>query len=242
MDEHLPETSQSDAHFAREPGIDELAGSTGDFDVEGLAPLLASAKAGSVEAIGEALEGCRSYLLLIANRELGEDLQAKLGASDLVQETFLEAHKGFQHFHGGTSKELLAWLVGILENRLAQAKRKFAGTQKRDVSRERPIEAVGQSPASSEQASPATIVEREDEERWLRAAIDKLPVDYRRAIELRALERRSFAEIGAALERTPDAARKLWARAVARLEQELAAIDADPRPEDRRHERSLVET
>ncbi len=46
-------------------------------------------KAGSVEAIGEIeLEGCRSYLLLIANRELGDDLQAN-GALDPVQETFL---------------------------------------------------------------------------------------------------------------------------------------------------------
>ena len=53
--------------------------------------LLVAARRGSREALGNALEACRRYLLAIASRELDPDLRGKGGASDLVQETFLEA-------------------------------------------------------------------------------------------------------------------------------------------------------
>ena len=52
---------------------------------------LAAARTGSSEALGQALQACRGYLLLLAERELDPDLRAKGGASDVVQETFLEA-------------------------------------------------------------------------------------------------------------------------------------------------------
>jgi RNA polymerase sigma-70 factor (ECF subfamily) len=52
-----------------------------------------------------------------------------------------------------------------------------------------------------------------------------LPDDYRRVIELRYLEEQSFEEIGARMQRSADAARKLWARAVERLQQELESPD-----------------
>ena len=54
-------------------------------------PSLAAARAGSREALGRVLESCRGYLLLIAQQELDPALQARGGASDLVQQTFLEA-------------------------------------------------------------------------------------------------------------------------------------------------------
>src|SRR5262245_10155176 len=44
---------------------------------------LDAARAGSVDALGQLLEACRAYLLLIAEHELHHSLQAKGGASDL---------------------------------------------------------------------------------------------------------------------------------------------------------------
>jgi len=49
------------------------------------------ARLGSKEALGQMLEGCRQYLLLVANEQFDPDLQDKLGPSDIVQETFLDA-------------------------------------------------------------------------------------------------------------------------------------------------------
>ena len=67
---------------------------------------LADARAGSREALGRALDACRGYLLLVAQGELAPDLRAKGGASDLVQETLLEAYRDFALFHGGSEGEL----------------------------------------------------------------------------------------------------------------------------------------
>ena len=53
-----------------------------------------------------ALDGCRQYLLMIANAVIGPELQAKLGASDLVQDTFVEAQRHLAGFRGTTSAEL----------------------------------------------------------------------------------------------------------------------------------------
>ena len=43
-------------------------------------------------------------LLLVANREMGHDLKSKEGASDLVQETLLEAYRDLGRFTGGPKR------------------------------------------------------------------------------------------------------------------------------------------
>src|ERR1700678_474199 len=72
---------------------------------------------------GQMLNGCRQYLLMIANEVIGPDLQAKLGASDLVQDTFVEAQRHLGVFRGKTDVEMRAWLRKILECRLANIRR-----------------------------------------------------------------------------------------------------------------------
>ena len=62
--------------------------------------LLTRAKSGSAEALGQLVEVNQNYLLLIANQEVDSNLQAKLGASDVVQETLAAAHRNFQQFEG----------------------------------------------------------------------------------------------------------------------------------------------
>jgi hypothetical protein len=59
-----------------------------------------AARRGSGDALGQVLAYCQQYLLALADHELTPDLQAKLGASDLVQDTFLEALRDFGKFQG----------------------------------------------------------------------------------------------------------------------------------------------
>jgi len=54
-------------------------------------------------------------------------------------------------------------------------------------------------------------------------ALERLPEDYRRVITLRNQERREFDDIGRLMDRSPDAARRLWSRAIERLQRELEA-------------------
>ena len=60
--------------------------------------LLAEARRGHGDCLGALLELYRNYLHLLARVEIGRRLQGKLDASDLVQETFLEAHRNFARF------------------------------------------------------------------------------------------------------------------------------------------------
>ena len=89
---------------------------------------LAAARGGSTEALGQALEACRRYLLLVAQKELDPHLHAKGGASDLVQETFLEAQRDFAQFQGTNEAEWLAWLRQVLLNNLGHFTRRYRAT------------------------------------------------------------------------------------------------------------------
>jgi RNA polymerase sigma-70 factor (ECF subfamily) len=187
---------------------------------------LAAARAGSREALGQLLEACRGYLLVIAQRELDPELRAKGGASDLLQETFLEAQRDFANFRGTTEAELLGWLRQMLLNNLATFSRRFRETRKRRLACEISLEDSGWSGALSgiedkhAPAPPDQAMARERAE-LVRRALDRLPQDYRRVLLWRYQETQSFEEIGRLLQRSPNAARKLWARALERLQQEL---------------------
>ncbi len=67
--------------------------------------LIEVARQGDPVALGRVLETFRDYLLLVANEELEPDLRAKLGGSDLVQETFLGAQRDLTSFRGKTETE-----------------------------------------------------------------------------------------------------------------------------------------
>jgi RNA polymerase sigma-70 factor (ECF subfamily) len=179
--------------------------------------LLLSARGGSPEALGRALNACRRYLLLVAEKELDPGLKPKGSASDLVQETFLEAQRDFGRFHGTTEAELLAWLRRLLLNNLANFTRGFRQTGKRAVDREVGLDgAVG----AADGLTPSGHALEREQAAELQDALGRLPEDYRRVITLRYLEERTFEEIGPLMERSPDAARKLWARAMERLRDE----------------------
>ena len=187
---------------------------------------LSAARGGSREALGQVLEACRGYLLLIANRELDVSLQPKGGPSDLVQDTFLEAQRDFAGFKGTTTEELKAWLRQMLLNNLANFARRYRQTAKRELGREVGLPASNESDGQeirliAEALSPSGEAMASEQMQALGRALDRLPPDYRRVLLLRFQEQRTFEEIGRAMERTPNAARMLWLRAVEHLQHEL---------------------
>jgi len=198
--------------------------------------LLSAARAGSREALGHVLEACRHYLLSVAGEELDPHLQAKGGASDVVQQTFLEAQQDFGRFQGATEVELLAWLRRLLKHNIGDFTRRYRATGKREASREISLQADTPSAASgpplaADTPTPSQHLMARERIEQLQDALGRLPEEYRQVINLRYQEERSFEEIGRLMERTPNGARKLWLRAVERLRLEMRTDDETaPRP------------
>lgn len=189
-------------------------------------PDLSAARAGSQEAMGTALEACRGYLLALAERELDADLRAKGGASDLVQDTFLEAQRDFAGFRGQTEADLLAWLRRLLLNNLANFARTYRQTAKRRLDREVRLPGSGESNAgesriAADTPSPSARTRAGEDAAALHAALSRIPEDYREVLTLRYVEGLTFEQCAERMGRSAAALRKLWSRAVERMQAEM---------------------
>jgi RNA polymerase sigma-70 factor (ECF subfamily) len=188
-----------------------------------------AARAGSTEALGRVLESYRPYLLAIAQRELPDDLRAKCGPSDVVQDTFVKVHAEFHQFAGGRHEEVLAWLRQVLLNQLANMRLHYRKAQKRQVGREVPLAGVAGRSLLQALTDPAPTLQaraQDAEERAvLERALERLPSRHAQVIRLRYLEQRSFSEVAEALGCSAEAARKRWMRAVLKLNAILEAPD-----------------
>jgi RNA polymerase sigma-70 factor (ECF subfamily) len=199
--------------------------------------LLQEAQAGDAATLGRLLELYRRYLALLARVQIGKRLQGKVDASDIVQETFLDAHRNFARFRGSSEGELVGWLRQILATNLATVFRHYLGTQGRDVRLEREIEEGLDGSVMAlagglvaRDSSPSHQASRREQAVLLADALDELPPDYREVLVLRHLEGLTFPEVAKRMGRTLDSVDKLWMRGLARLRQQLAASDTKESP------------
>jgi RNA polymerase sigma-70 factor (ECF subfamily) len=191
--------------------------------------LIVRARAGDQAALGRLLEFYRNYLRLLARSLIRPPLQVQLDASDLVQETFLKAHREFAQFAGSGERELVAWLRQILVRTLAN-QAKHHKTRRRDQRRQESLDVLldRSSLAIQEQladsiASPSSCAARREQAVLLADALARLPADYREVFILRNLEQIPVDEIAVRMDRSPNAIRKLWGRAMVALKQALEA-------------------
>jgi RNA polymerase sigma-70 factor, ECF subfamily len=98
--------------------------------------LIERARQGDAECRDRLFGLCRSYLGFVARSQVETWLRRKVDASDLVQETMLEACRDLERFEGHTEKEWLAWLRKILAHNAADFVRRYRGTEKRAAGRE----------------------------------------------------------------------------------------------------------
>jgi RNA polymerase sigma-70 factor (ECF subfamily) len=178
------------------------------------------------------LERFRDYLRLLARLRIDSKFRAKVDASDVVQETLLEAHRGWEQFRGSLDAELMAWLRRILAHNLADAF-KALERDKRDIARERSLEAQLEDSAvrlvewvAANQSTPSRQVSREEETLRLAGALSRLPEPQREAVELHHLQGCALREIALRLERSEPAVAGLIHRGLSRLRELLAEREA----------------
>jgi RNA polymerase sigma-70 factor (ECF subfamily) len=177
------------------------------------------------------LERFRSYLLLLARVRLDPRLRPKLDASDVVQQTLLEAHRDAAQWRGRTVGEQAAWLRQILARNLANVVRDWH-RDKRDVAREQPLQAALEESASrleawlaAEQSSPSQQAERHERAICLADALATLPENQREAVILRHWQGCSLLQIGERLGCTTAAVTGLLHRGLRKLRKQLHDLE-----------------
>ena len=194
--------------------------------------LIAEARQGMRESLGRLLQTYANYIKLVAAAQVGARLQVRVSPSDIVQETFLQAHRTFDQFRGRTEAEFLAWLQRILASQLTHLYEKHMLAEKRDVRREVSLHEVGArlerstarlaSVLADDAPSPSSRAMQHERAVMLADELAELPPDYRQVLLLRNLEGMSFAEVAERMQRSAGAVRMLWLRAVDKLRQQLA--------------------
>ena len=151
-------------------------------------------------------------------QRIPQRLQAKIGASDVMQEAYVSAFLGLGDFAPQDEGAFRAWLVRILGNRLQDEIRRLTA-KKRDARRETPF---AQQPQSLD-PSPSTVMMATEQRAAMWRAIGELPEDQQLVIRLVYQDAVPMADAAATLGRSPDATRRLCARAIKRLAAEMGS-------------------
>lgn len=167
----------------------------------------------------------RAYLRVLASMQLSPGIRSKLDASDVVQQTLLQAYRGLADFRGHTNAEMAAWLRQILARNIAHAHRDF-GRDKRNVRCERSLQQMMDDSSSrleawvaAEASSPSQRVQRDEEVLRVCDALERLPVSQRDAICLHYFEHMKLADVATHMGRTPSAVAGLLKRGLRKLRQ-----------------------
>lgn len=171
-------------------------------------------------------EQFRAYLKLLACSQIDTLLEHQMDASDLVQQTYLQAVAHTDQFRGTTQGELLAWLRQILANNLVNVAR-YYGRAKRDWGRVQSLEdSVTQSFRRVDAlvelgSSPSERAAKNEDLVRLPNALDQLPEAQREAILLHHLQGMKLAEVAQRMNKSESAVGGLLHRGLKRLHELL---------------------
>jgi RNA polymerase sigma-70 factor (ECF subfamily) len=180
--------------------------------------------AGDVEASGLLFGRHLPALRASVRGRLPPLLRGKLGESDVVQETYLAAYLSLGNFEDRGDGSFAAWLRQILEHKLVDEIRRHGEAATRDPRREErlPTDAGIAAPG---QPTPSVVVAAAEESAAVRAAVAALPSDYAVVIRLIHQEGITLVEAGRRMDRSADAVRKLYGRALACLVDRIGGAE-----------------
>jgi RNA polymerase sigma-70 factor (ECF subfamily) len=189
--------------------------------------LLGRAQAGDPQAFERLFADHLPYLRRVVELRLDPRLRPRVDASDVVQETHLEALRRLGAYLERRPLPFRLWLRQIACDCAAKAHRHHLGAARRDLAREVALPEES-SLALAEQlaaggSSPSRQLDRRDLARRLREAVERLPKADREVILLRHFEGLSNQEVGCLLGEAPGTVSKRHGRALLRLHQLLFA-------------------
>ncbi len=184
------------------------------------AALLAQAKAGSTTALDALYGRCAGKLLPLIRMRMGRSLRTELESRDILQAVLLKSFQRLAQFRGSERGSLIAWMARIAENEIRD-RADYQGRARRDAARRAPLEEAEALPGPVRSALTQAILS--EEFRRIERALEALPDGHREIILLRQFEELTFPEIAVRLDKSEDACRMMFARAMVALTLQLTA-------------------
>jgi RNA polymerase sigma-70 factor (ECF subfamily) len=202
--------------------------------------LMAQARAGQAEALGELCALYRNYLRNMAHAGLGPKLRQHVELSDVVQETLVEVVRQFPRFTGETEGALTGWLRRLMSEKLADLGR-YNGRAKRgggliplalDAPREiGAVDGPGDfiqvrlaDVLAVSQSTPSEDACRRELSLRIADALRQMPRPEAEVLLLYHTEGESFTAIGSRLGMSRKAVRRIWARGLKTLRHHVDPV------------------
>jgi len=175
----------------------------------------------------------RERLRKLVQLRMDERVRARIDASDVIQEAFIEAAQRFSEYDRDREVSPFVWLRFLTVQKLMQLQRRHLGAQVRAVQREVPIRSGFAFEATSavlaaqlvgDLSSPSRTLARAEERQQVEEALNELEDLDREVLALRHFEQLTNTETAEVLEITPEAAYKRYIRAIKRLRQLLKSF------------------
>jgi RNA polymerase sigma-70 factor (ECF subfamily) len=133
--------------------------------------------------------------------------RSRLDVEEVLQDTFVRAFRSIDSFHGEDLEGFRRWLTGVARKTVLRAEE---GTL-----RHRTLEI--QDSIAGKDVSPSTSMRREERFDGLERALESLSADHREVILLTRIDGLSLNEAAERMNRSPEAVRKLFWRALKEL-------------------------
>lgn len=185
--------------------------------------LLAAARDGEPLAFDRLFDRHRARLISFVAARVATALRPRFDAEDVVQETYLEAHRKLDAFEPTGPAAFYRWLVAIADRKRQEAIRHHRA-KKRDGG-----ETLHAEPAL-QQTSVGGRAARAEGARTLVALLERIPADQAQAVKLRYLQGCSLTDTAQQMDRSPAAVKGLVARGMAALSEHIARNPDFPGP------------
>jgi RNA polymerase sigma-70 factor, ECF subfamily len=195
--------------------------------------LIGQLRAGEKRALAELFDCYRDRLRRMVELRMDPRLRARLDASDVIQEAYLDVAGDLASYLRDPKLEPLLWLRLHVGRRLINLHRKHLGTRMRDASMEISLyqEALPQASSAAlasmllgRNTSPTQAAQRAERLLRVQEALNGLdPID-REVLALRHFEQLDRSETAKVLGITQEAGAKRYFRALKRLRDALATM------------------
>jgi RNA polymerase sigma-70 factor, ECF subfamily len=197
--------------------------------------LIAKARAGEVEALGELCNLYRNYMRMVVRSGLGPKLRERVELSDVVQEALVEVIRQFPQFTGQNEAALVGWLRRLVGQKLADLGRYHSRAKRSGGGPDVPLDAAWDLPGGGDgsqggklldmlalsQTSPSEAASKRELTVLLADALSALPEAEAEVLWLYYADGMSFEGIGDRMGVSRKSIRGIWARGLKSLKRTM---------------------